>query len=231
MMVDYLFDVRGDCVHLDYPYMLHSALKQRLPGLINGSDVRPAGFEGACFRYRRLLVFDGEVRLRIRSTVETMPEMMRLCGISLLVGMHLVELGRMTIEQLMPASDLWCYALFARTATVAGRQRTAITGQALREYLMSRIDGAGCSDSIRLGREVRIRLGTGYWRGHAAEVTGLTSRESFSLQHERFSRSRMGGGVFVPGRMPKYAQEVRRNGRRHTVRRTRRPHMGPVRDA
>lgn len=201
--VDLSFGITGSSILIDHGYELYSAISRVLGPEshdLNGIGIHP--IRGRPIGVAQLHLEDGS-RLRIRTPVEFIPNLLELSGRSLDVAGHGIRLGVPQTYALEPAASL-----SSRLVTIKGfeqpesfleavqRQLDAMAIQG-KPVIPARSTGPHKGEPTR--RVLRIKDKTVV--GFALIVTELTAEESLTLQEQGIGgRRHMGCGVFVPYR-------------------------------
>lgn len=203
-LVDLSFPLVGESLPLDHGYALYAAVSRQLgPGVhaTNGIGLFP--IRGLAAGNRQLHLDGERSRLRIRTPLERIPELLRLAGKQLELDGHRLRIGVPQTYALVPATMLG-----SRLVTIKGfRDPVPFLEAARRQLDELKIAGEAAiplrTTGPHQGEPMRrvLRIKDKKVVGFAVIVSGLRADDSVQLQSIGIGgRRHMGAGLFLPAR-------------------------------
>lgn len=212
MIVDVVYPLTGDCVHVGYQYPLFAALCYA-QSLKNRPEVMVGPIEGVMPMGHGLLRLLPDAHVRLRAPQEALDFVEAYAHRDIRIGGHIVQTGRPSVRMLRPGRLLHA-EMVVFSCGKSGESRARFTVQRFREALFGHV--ALDSDQVVIGEPRSFRIRRYVNRGCPVELRGLTDEQSIALQSRGLGgRRHFGAGVLLPGPLP---QGFRRATRRYVVR-------------
>ena len=198
MIVDVVYPVRGDCVHVSYPYYLFSALcylhlLKNLPEV----SILPLRYVS---RTGSLVLLSERSELVLRAPVDKLAFTPAYANQRLQVGKHTIETGSPEIRPLAPSRDLACQRV---TFVGAPKERAKLQNSLLAQL------GVPLED-LRFGEMTRLRVGVHVQWCIAVQLRNISKERSLRIQATRYGgRGHFGCGHFEPGELPHELRNTR----------------------
>lgn len=212
-LCDYIYRVHGDCVRAGYAYPFLAALKLNDPELAVDERVYFGSLEGVRHIGKGYLTIRSDTYWRARGPSELKDKFHRLCGRKFLLGDHVIRLGLLRIEGLRASSEIYAEFIAIKSMHFCNGDRHPTH----REFLGWAVDKLKrkynvADGKVEVGRRRLLQIGKyPATTGYALGVYAINPAVSLELQaYGLGGRRHMGGAMFLPGLLPKWASGDRR---------------------
>ncbi len=185
-MVDAVFDVSGELLPADYPYILWQALVARAPELAVDDTVGLLPLRTAVTEGGVLLPKRAKLTLRLPQCLFAYAQ--ALSGLQLEVAGHALQLGQLRQRQIQPYPTLHAHLVVADADEVGFLSDVAV--------LLERLEVEG---KLICGMRNALRCADRTIQGYSLVIHDLKPEASLRLQYAGLGADRnYGCGVFVP---------------------------------
>jgi CRISPR-associated protein Cas6 len=208
MIRDYVYRIHGDCIRAGYAYMLLGALKTADLGIAEDKRVFFGPIENVKPIQSGILGIRQNTIWRCRAPSELQPRLSRLCGIKLLLGNHVIQLGTMFVEDLIPSPVI--HAEFISIGKHIEYRCSDPTHQEFLGWVTDKLrERYSLRDAlVRVGRKRKLYIGENRAStGYALAIYGLGLNQSLDIQTDGIGgRRHMGASMFLPGQLPRHVE-------------------------